>query len=102
LVRAHRNLHSFPTRRSSDLLRSDTHARQGEEMGFLDKAKQLAGQAQEKLDEAQKRFNESQREGGADQPGGPAVEYDKHGRPLDRSEERRVGKGETGGGGQNE
>lgn len=28
-------------------------------MGFLDKAKQLAEQAQQKLDEAQKTFNES-------------------------------------------
>jgi hypothetical protein len=30
-----------------------------EPMGFLDKAKQLAEQAQQKLDEAQRSFNES-------------------------------------------
>jgi hypothetical protein len=50
-------------------------------MGFLDKAKKLAEQAQDKLDEAQKQFNERQgSSGGA--PGGPAVEYDQHGRPV--------------------
>jgi hypothetical protein len=48
-------------------------------MGFLDKAKQLAEQAQQKLDEAQKNFNQ----GGAtpgQQEGG--VRYDEHGRPI--------------------
>ena len=47
-------------------------------MGFMDKAKKLAEQAQTKLDEVQKQFNEGQ---GAAQPG-PAVEYDQHGRPI--------------------
>jgi hypothetical protein len=53
-------------------------------MGFLDKAKQMAEQAQSKLDEVQKQFNESQ--GSAPRPeSAPPVEYDKHGRPI-RSE----------------
>ncbi len=50
-------------------------------MGFMDKAKKMAEQAQAKLDEAQKQFNQ----GSGSQPpagGGPAVEYDKHGRPI--------------------
>jgi hypothetical protein len=53
-------------------------------MGFLDKAKKLADQAQEKLDEVQKQFNESQSgsSGGTTQHGPPPVEYDKHGRPI--------------------
>ena len=51
-------------------------------MGFMDKAKQLAEQAQEKLDDAQKQLNE--RQGGAAQPGGEGgPRYDKHGRPED-------------------
>jgi hypothetical protein len=49
-------------------------------MGFLDKAKKMAEQAQAKLDEVQQQFNESQSKGSA--PQGPAVEYDKHGRPI--------------------
>ena len=49
-------------------------------MGFMDKAKKMAEQAQAKLDEAQKQFNSGQ--GGQQQGGGPAVEYDKHGRPI--------------------
>ena len=50
-------------------------------MGFMDKAKKMAEQAQAKLDEAQKQFNTSQ--GGAQQQSGtPPVEYDKHGRPI--------------------
>ena len=49
-------------------------------MGFLDKAKKLAGQAQSKLDEVQTQFNEGQ--GGGAAGSGPAVEYDKHGRPI--------------------
>jgi formin 2/WAS/WASL-interacting protein len=48
-------------------------------MGFLDKAKKLAEQAQTKLDEVQTQFNERQGSGAA---AGPAVEYDKHGRPI--------------------
>jgi hypothetical protein len=49
-------------------------------MGFLDKAKQLAEQAQHKLDEAQKNFNQS----GSPQaqPDEGAVRYDEHGRPI--------------------
>jgi hypothetical protein len=50
-------------------------------MGFMDKAKKLAEQAQEKLDEVQTQFNEKQ-QSGAQQPGGPAHEYDQHGRPA--------------------
>jgi hypothetical protein len=49
-------------------------------MGFMDKAKKMAEQAQAKLDEAQKQFNAGH--GGQRQPGGPAVEYDQHGRPT--------------------
>ena len=48
-------------------------------MGFMDKAKKMAEQAQSKLDEAQKQFNSSQGQG---QQSGPAVEYDAHGRPI--------------------
>jgi hypothetical protein len=49
-------------------------------MGFMDKAKKLAEQAQEKLDEAQKNFNQS----GSPQADQPAqsVRYDAHGRPI--------------------
>ena len=50
-------------------------------MGFMDKAKKMAEQAQAKLDEAQKQFNEKQ--GTSGQPGqGPATQYDAHGRPV--------------------
>jgi hypothetical protein len=52
-------------------------------MGFLDKAKQMAEQAQAKLDEAQKQFNAGQ--SGATAADGPVVEYDKHGRPIAQS-----------------
>jgi len=48
-------------------------------MGFMDKAKKMAEQAQAKLDEAQKQFNTGQEQG---QGSGPAVEYDNHGRPI--------------------
>jgi hypothetical protein len=48
-------------------------------MGFMDKAKKLAEQAQTKLDEVQKQFNESQ---GSSQPQEAPVEYDQHGRPV--------------------
>jgi hypothetical protein len=47
-------------------------------MGFMDKAKKLAEQAQDKLDEVQKQFNESQ---GSSQQQPAPVEYDEHGRP---------------------
>ena len=49
-------------------------------MGFMDKAKKLAEQAQEKLDEAQKNFNKSQ--DGPQAPAGAGVRYDDHGRPI--------------------
>jgi len=51
-------------------------------MGFLDKAKKLAEQAQTKLDEVQTQINQqgSPRPGG--QQAGGHVEYDNHGRPL--------------------
>jgi hypothetical protein len=51
-------------------------------MGFMDKAKKLAEQAQEKLDEAQKNFNKP------DSPQAPAggVRYDEHGRPIEHEE----------------
>jgi hypothetical protein len=49
-------------------------------MGFLDKAKKMAEQAQAKLDEAQKQFNEGQSGSAGSQP--PPVEYDQHGRPI--------------------
>ena len=53
-------------------------------MGFLDKAKKLADQAQEKLDEVQKDFNAKQGTSSPQQAptGGAAVEYDAHGRPV--------------------
>jgi hypothetical protein len=47
-------------------------------MGFMDKAKKLAEQAQEKLDEAQKNFQ------GQQEPGkGEGVRYDEHGQPIE-------------------
>jgi hypothetical protein len=49
-------------------------------MGFMDKAKQLAEQAQQKLDEAQKNMNKSSTPEG--QPQGDGVKYDEHGRPV--------------------
>jgi hypothetical protein len=49
-------------------------------MGFMDKAKQLAEQAQQKLDEAQKNMNKSSSPEG--QPQGDGVKYDAHGRPI--------------------
>jgi hypothetical protein len=49
-------------------------------MGFLDKAKKMAEQAQTKLDEVQKQFNEGQSGSSGSQP--PPVEYDEHGRPI--------------------
>jgi hypothetical protein len=48
-------------------------------VGFMDKAKQLAEQAQQKLDEAQKQFNQGQGEPDS----GDAVRYDQHGRPIE-------------------
>ena len=49
-------------------------------MGFMDKAKKLAEQAQEKLDEAQKNFNQGQSQSEPGQQGG--TRYDEHGRPI--------------------
>ncbi|HET8820796.1 MAG TPA: hypothetical protein VFM57_04555 [Thermoleophilaceae bacterium] len=47
----------------------------------MDKAKKLAEQAQEKLDEAQKNFNQGQG-GSGSQPAQGSVQYDEHGRPI--------------------
>jgi hypothetical protein len=49
-------------------------------MGFMDKAKKLAEQAQQKLDEAQESFNQ----GASPQhtPDQGSVRYDEHGRPI--------------------
>ena len=49
-------------------------------MGFLDKAKEAAKQAQQKLDETQQKFNAKQ--AGRQQQGGAPVEYDEQGRPI--------------------
>jgi hypothetical protein len=52
-------------------------------MGFMDKAKKMAEQAQTKLDEAQKQFNEKQGAPGTPPAqGGPVPQYDAHGRPV--------------------
>ena len=50
-------------------------------MGFMDKAKQMADQAQKKIEETQKQFNDSQSQkaGGG---GAAGVRYDAHGRPI--------------------
>jgi hypothetical protein len=48
-------------------------------MGFMDKAKQLAEQAQHKLDEVQQNFNKGGSTAGQ-QPGGDR--FDEHGRPV--------------------
>ena len=47
-------------------------------MGFMDKAKKLAEQAQEKLDEAQQNFNQ----GGSTAGQQAETRYDAHGRPV--------------------
>ena len=49
-------------------------------MGFMDKAKKLAEQAQQKLDEAQTQFN--QNAAPQSQPEQGEVQYDEHGRPI--------------------
>jgi hypothetical protein len=49
-------------------------------MGFMDKAKKLAEQAQQKLDEAQESFNQGASPQHTPDPGG--VRYDEHGRPI--------------------
>ena len=50
-------------------------------MSFMDKAKKVAEQAQQKLEEAQKQFNERQTAGQSPAPGG-AERFDEHGRPI--------------------
>jgi hypothetical protein len=50
-------------------------------MGFMDKAKKLAEQAQQKLDETQESFNQQPSQQGAGEGGG--VRYDEHGRPVE-------------------
>jgi hypothetical protein len=49
-------------------------------MGFMDKAKKLAEQAQHKLDEAQKNFGQSGSP--QSQAGEGGTRYDEHGRPI--------------------
>ena len=49
-------------------------------MGFMDKAKKLAEQAQQKLDETQKNFNQSNSQQAPAE--GDGVKYDEHGRPV--------------------
>jgi hypothetical protein len=49
-------------------------------MGFMDKAKKLAEQAQQKLDDAQKQWGQNQSAEG--QQGAGSVRYDEHGRPI--------------------
>ena len=52
-------------------------------MGFLDKAKQMADQAQQKIEDAQKQFNESQAaKAGQASGSAPATQFDQHGRPV--------------------
>lgn len=57
-------------------------------MGFMDKAKKLADQAQAKLDDAQKQFNDKQSGGGASADAGstPPIDYDQHGRAVSPAE----------------
>jgi peptidoglycan hydrolase CwlO-like protein len=54
-------------------------------MGFMDKAKQMAEQAQKKLDEVQQDFNKSQTSQQV-KDAAPATQYDKHGRPVQPAE----------------
>lgn len=53
-------------------------------MGFMDKAKQMAEQAQQKIEETQKQFNEGQAEKAATAQGADSapVRYDANGRPI--------------------
>jgi hypothetical protein len=48
-------------------------------MGFMDKAKKLAEQAQQKLDEAQESFNRPSQQSTSE---GEGERYDEHGRPI--------------------
>jgi hypothetical protein len=54
-------------------------------MGFLDKAKKLAEQAQTKLDEVQGQINQQQSGTSSSGVGGDPIVYDKHGRPVGSS-----------------
>jgi hypothetical protein len=66
-------------------------------MGFMDKAKKMAEQAQQKIEEVQKDFNEKQAAGDGGTASGPApVDYDKHGRPMPTDNERPQGDGLAG------
>jgi hypothetical protein len=58
-------------------------------MGFMDKAKKLAEQAQQKLDEAQQQFNQGQSE---TPQAGAGQTFDQHGRPV-RAEETAAPEG---------
>ena len=62
-------------------------------MGFMDKAKKMAEQAQQKLDEVQKDFNAKQDSGGGGMSAGgaPPVQYDQQGRPMPTDTERPQG-----------
>jgi len=54
-------------------------------MGFMDKAKQMAEQAQQKIEETQKQFNEGQAEKATTSQGASqaTVRYDSSGRPIE-------------------
>ena len=54
-------------------------------MGFMDKAKQMAEQAQQKIEETQKQFNQGQADKAATNQGADSapVRYDANGRPID-------------------
>jgi hypothetical protein len=73
-------------------------------MGFLDKAKQqakqMADQAQTKLDEVQSQFGDSRRSPGAQGAGQSSAEYDAHGRAIPSDEEKPHGDPLTGSPGQ--
>jgi hypothetical protein len=56
--------------------------RQAKDGTLKERAKALADQAQSKLDEAQGKFNDKQQEGAGAPPAGPVVQYDAHGRPI--------------------
>jgi hypothetical protein len=68
----------LPIGHDSPIARYLAATNEEDRMGFMDKAKKLAEQAQEKLDEAQKSFNKSS------PPESPpsGVRYDEHGRPI--------------------
>jgi len=52
-------------------------------MGFMDKAKKMAEQAQQKVEEKQKQFNESQsQKAQTGESGGSPTSFDQQGRPV--------------------